>query len=149
MKKIIVLALLLFAFGCKHADSSKQACNEILMADKAMNALAEKEGFHKALLQYADENVIKPNEGDLPIIGKKLVEIKWANKPDTKQISWSPISVEASTAGDFGFTFGYWQFITKDTTLYGNYCTVWKKQKDGTWKFVFDGGNNTPKPLTK
>jgi len=146
MKKNIVLLLLVLVYSCKNVDSSKQACDEIMVADKAMNTLAGKEGFHKALLQYADENVIKPNEGDLPVIGKKLVEQKWANKLDTKQISWNAIRAEASSAGDFGFTFGYWKFITKDTTLYGNYCTIWKKQKDGSWKFVFDGGNNTPKP---
>ena len=146
MKKIIVLVVLLATYSCKEVDCSKQACDEILNADKTMNELAGKEGFHKTLLQFADDNVIKPNEGDLPVIGKKLVELKWANKLDTKDISWNPIKVEAAVGGDFGYTFGYWKFITKDTTLYGNYCTIWKKQKMGGWKFVFDGGNNTPKP---
>ena len=146
MRKIIFFGLLLVAYSCKETNCSKQACDEIMQTDKAMNALAAKEGFNKALLQFADDDVIKPNENDLPVIGKKNVELKWADKTDTKQISWSPIRVEASTAGDMGYTFGYWKFITKDTTLYGNYCTIWKKQKDGSWKFVFDGGNNTPKP---
>lgn len=149
MKKIIILVVLVIMHGCTPADNSGQACDEILEADNSMNELAGAVGFHKALLRYADDNVIKPNEGDLPVIGKKLVEAKWAGKEDTKGISWKPIRVEASTAGDFGYTFGYWKFIMKDTTLYGNYCTVWKKQKDGSWKFVFDGGNSTPKPLDK
>ncbi|HTA60952.1 MAG TPA: hypothetical protein VK835_00790 [Bacteroidia bacterium] len=149
MKKIIVLLVLLAAYSCKDVDSSKSACNEIMNADKAMNELAGTEGFHKALLQFADDDVIKPNEGDLPVIGKKLVALKWARAEDTKAISWKPIRVEASTAGDLGYTFGYWTFVTKDTTLYGNYCTVWKKQKTGAWKFVFDGGNSTPKPIAE
>ncbi|HKC66727.1 MAG TPA: DUF4440 domain-containing protein [Bacteroidia bacterium] len=146
MKKSIVSILLLLAFSCTEKDNSKQACDEIMNADVAMNALAGQKGFHAALLEFADDSVIKPNEGDLPVIGKKAIEAKWANKPDTKQISWKPIRVEASKQGDFGYSFGYWTFVMKDTTLYGNYCTVWKKQKDGSWKFVFDGGNSTPKP---
>jgi len=146
MKKIIALVVLVLFYSCKEVDCSKRACDEIMHADKAMNELAGKEGFHTALLKFADDSIIKPNEGDLPVIGKKLVEAKWAGKADTKDISWRAIRVEAAKAGDFGYTFGYWKFIMKDTTLYGNYCTVWKKQKDGAWKFVFDGGNNTPKP---
>jgi hypothetical protein len=30
---------------------------------------------------------------------------------------------------------------------YGNYMSVWKKQDDGSWKFVLDGGNTTPPPV--
>ncbi len=33
------------------------------------------------------------------------------------------------------------------TTTYGNYVTVWKRQPDGKWKYVLDGGNTTPAPL--
>jgi ketosteroid isomerase-like protein len=59
-------------------------------------------------------------------------------------ITWQPFKAEAS--GDLGYTIGNWKYQTKDTIMYGNYCTIWKRQQDGNWKFVFDGGNNTPKP---
>jgi ketosteroid isomerase-like protein len=36
-----------------------------------------------------------------------------------------------------------------DTTLFGNYITVWKKQSDGSWKYVSDAGSNTPDPYKK
>jgi ketosteroid isomerase-like protein len=29
----------------------------------------------------------------------------------------------------------------KDTTIFGTYTSIWKKQSDGTWKFVLDTGN--------
>ncbi len=29
---------------------------------------------------------------------------------------------------------------------YGKYVTIWKKQADGTWKFVVDVGNKSPAP---
>ena len=141
-----LLILLVVLGACKEADRSKQAAEEILAADKNMNALASTIGFNKALLQYADDSVIKPNDGHLPIIGKQALEVEWKDKPANTNISWRAIRAGASVAGDMGYSFGYWKFTTKDTMLYGNYCTVWKKQKDGAWKFVFDGGNNTPKP---
>lgn len=125
---------------------SKEAAQEIIAADTAMNNLALQVGFHKALLAYADDSVVKPNEGELPIIGKTNLINYWAGKEETKAISWYPYKAEASSSGDLGYTLGNWKFTLTDTVLYGNYYTIWKKQKDGKWKFVIDGGNNTPQP---
>jgi ketosteroid isomerase-like protein len=140
MKKIIPILLLLIACNAKQEDLSKQSATEIIQADKDMSDLALKEGFHKALLAYADDSVVKPQEGQLPV--KKY----WDAQPDTKDISWEPYKAEAAKSGDWGYSLGNWKFTTKDTVRYGNYYTIWKKQADGKWKFTVDGGNNTPAP---
>jgi hypothetical protein len=36
--------------------------------------------------------------------------------------------------------------LSKEEKNYGVYVTVWKKQSDNSWKFVLDGGNDTPPP---
>jgi ketosteroid isomerase-like protein len=144
MRRILIAMLFLLACNTQPKESSKTAMDEIIQADKTMSDMAAKEGFHKALLFYADDSVVKPNEGVLPIIGKTTLQNKWSAIPDNSSITWQPFKAEAS--GDLGYTIGNWKYQTKDTTMYGNYCTIWKKQPDGKWKFVFDGGNNTPKP---
>ncbi len=146
MKKIFPIIVLLFSCNQPPTDVSKQATQEIINADKAMSDMAAKEGFHKTLLLYADDSVVKPQEGQLPVIGKQSLIKYWADKDETKNISWSPYKAEASKSGELGYTLGNWKLITKDTTLYGNYYTIWKKQNDGTWKLVVDGGNSTPTP---
>ena len=146
MKKIIGIVCLLISCNSRPTDLRKQAVDEIVQADKDMNTLASKDGFYKALLAYADDSVIKPQEGELPVIGKAALETYWKDKPDTKEISWEPYKAEAATSGDLGYTLGNWKLVSKDTTLYGNYYTIWKKQPDGKWKFIVDGGNTTPKP---
>lgn len=146
MRKIIVLAFITFSCNQPDADLSSKAAAEIIQADKDMNVLASKEGFNKALLVYADDSVVKPHEGVLPIIGKAALEKYWSDKPDTKEISWEPFKAEAARSGELGYTLGNWKLTSKDTTLYGYYYTIWKKQPDGKWKFTVDGGNNTPKP---
>src|SRR5215472_1394020 len=146
MKKIVITTFLFIACNSQQKDLSQQATREIVQADKDMNALASKEGFYKALLFYADDSVIKPQEGALPVIGKTTLEKYWSNKPDTKEISWEPYKAEAAKSGDWGYTLGNWKYSSKDTVLYGNYYTMWKKQANGTWRFTVDGGNNTPKP---
>jgi len=123
---------------------SKQAAQEITNADMAMSDMAVKDGFQKTLLQFADDSIVKPKEGEFSVIGKRALEKYWSGKTDTKDISWEPYKAEAAKSGDMGYTLGNWKMITKDSTYYGNYYTFWKRQADGTWKFVVDGGNNTP-----
>jgi len=118
----------------------------MIKADSMMSAMAGHEGFHQALLSFAQDSLIKPDEGKLPVLSKKALEAEWAGVPDTKGISWKPFKAEAARSGELGYTFGIWKMVTHDTTYYGNYYTAWKKGEDGLWKWVVDGGNNTPVP---
>lgn len=146
MKKILLSLVVLTSCIQRQPDSSKQAIDEIMKADIAMSDLAGKVGFYKALLAYADDSVIIAREGRLPLMSKAETETAWLAKPVIKEFSWKPVRAMASSSGDVGFTFGFATYRGTDTTTYTNYCTIWRKQKNGTWKFVFDGGNNTPNP---
>ena len=64
-------------------------------------------------------------------------------------LTWTPVYADMATSGDLGYTFGTYEFRSKDkdgkpTVTYGKYASVWKKQKDGTWKVVMDMGNASP-----
>ncbi len=144
MKKLLFISILFY--GCTQ-DASEQAKQEIIKADIAMSEMASREGFYKTLLLYADDSVMKPKEGELPVIGKGALQKYWNGKDGTKDISWKPFRAEAAKSGEIGYTLGNWKYVTKDSTYYGNYYTIWKKQKDCNWKFVFDGGNGTPAPV--
>ena len=149
MKKYFIYILLFSSCNTVQSGKNIQTEKEISRADKAMSDLAEKEGFFKALQQYADDSLVKPNEGELPVIGKKAFMEKCGDKTGPKTLTWSPVKAEVAKSGELGYTWGNWKFVKPDTTYYGNYITVWKKQKDNSWKWVFDGGNNTPAPLSE
>jgi ketosteroid isomerase-like protein len=56
-----------------------------------------------------------------------------------------------AASGDLGYTYGNYQLKAKDkdgkvVTRYGKYASIWKKQKDGSWKVVLDMGNSSPAP---
>ncbi len=144
--KNLLFGLLIFC-ACKPAapvNLSEQAAKEIREADLAMNAMATRDGFNKALLAYADDNLIKPQDGDFPVVGKQALTEHYAGKDGTKDITWSPFKVEAAASGDQGYSLGNWKYTTSDTTAYGMYYTMWKKQPDGNWKWTVDGGHNMP-----
>ena len=66
-------------------------------------------------------------------------------------LTWAPVQADMAASGDLGYTFGNYVLKTKGkegkpVVAYGKYATVWKKQKDGSWKVVMDMGNASPAP---
>lgn len=147
MKNIIIALILFSSCSQRKADLNKKAAEGIAAADIAMSNLATKVGFYKALLAYAEDSVKIMREGKLPIMSKREAETSWADKAALTELTWKPVRVEASENGDMGYSFGYSTYQGKDTVTYTNYCTIWRRQKDDSWKFVFDGGNNIPSPF--
>ena len=65
----------------------------------------------------------------------------YEKQPSGVDLQWSPEFADVS--GNLGYTYGPFTFSLKDSTgkvneVKGIFHTVWKKQKDGRWKFVWD-----------
>lgn len=161
MKSIITVSIMLVFFSCaipKKEDGDKEKIKqEIIAIELAFSNYSKQHGFAKALAEYAAPDVIKLNPRMFATFGK--AELQHEAKADSigsseGVLTWKPLKVDVSESGDMASAFGDWYYsyklpaTAKDTTLYGNYITVWKKQKDGTWKFIIDGGNPTPGPTT-
>jgi ketosteroid isomerase-like protein len=63
-------------------------------------------------------------------------------------LKWEPELMDISASCDFGISTGPWeaQEYRPNTApiATGYFLTVWKKQKDGEWKVILDGGSTTP-----
>src|SRR5208337_5592504 len=115
-----------------------------------MKAAAE-HGSQGYLSYYADEAVELPNGG--PIIQGKINIAKGMEFLDQKDnhLTWTPVGADISASGDLGYTYGTFEFHSKDKdgkdlVDHGKYTSIWKKQKDGSWKVVLDMGNGSPEP---
>jgi ketosteroid isomerase-like protein len=68
--------------------------------------------------------------------------------PSPVVLKWEPELMDISASRDFGISTGPWeaQEYRPNTAplATGYFLTVWKKQPDGTWKVVLDGGSETP-----
>lgn len=131
---------------------------EVVDNDLAFSDFSQKNGFAKALAEYAAPDAIKLNPRQYSTFGKEQLQKEAAADSlgsSEGALTWKPMKVHVSDAGDMAAAFGDWYFTFKspktsnDTTLYGNYTTVWKKQADGTWKFILDSGNPVPGPTTE
>jgi hypothetical protein len=63
-------------------------------------------------------------------------------------LKWEPEFMDIASSGDFGVSTGPWeaQEYRPNTApvATGYFLTVWKKQADGKWKVLLDGGSETP-----
>ncbi len=146
MKKLLILLILLA--GCQPREMNPETMKEeLIKTDVDFCEMALEKGVREAFTFYADEDVVMMRDGALPLFGRKELIKNYEKNPRTGvQLRWVPVKAEVS--GDLGYTFGKWEMKVqgRDTTWYGTYVTIWKKQKNGTWRFVLDGGNSSPKP---
>lgn len=158
---VLFIASLFFACsksGGLSASELESIRQEVMNNDLEFSKYSEENGFAKALAQYAADDAIKLNPQQYSSFGKASLQADadsdtLGNRLGT--LTWTPRKVHVSSHGDMAAAFGDWFFKTKsrttsnDTTFYGNYLTVWKKQSDGQWKFILDGGNPVPGPTTE
>lgn len=64
-----------------------------------------------------------------------------------QKLTWVPLQVDVSDDGTLGYTWGKYEYTpapapdgTRPAATTGLYLTIWKRQADGSWKFVYDGG---------
>lgn len=117
--------------------------DEVIAIEREFAADAQARGWIAAFKKYAAPEAIsfQPDPGN--------VQQSLANEPDEpadRSLKWWPIWGGIATSGDLGFTTGPY---TAGETGYGHYFTVWAKQADGTWRWIFDGGprNAAKSPL--
>jgi ketosteroid isomerase-like protein len=115
-----------------------------------MKAAAEK-GSQGYMSYYADDSVEVPNGG--PLIQGKAEIAKGMSFLDDKnnRLLWTPVGADISASGGLGSSYGTFEFhsIDKDArpvVQYGKYTSIWKLQKDRSWKVVLDMGNASPDP---
>ncbi|MDB5227579.1 MAG: hypothetical protein JWN78_1772 [Bacteroidota bacterium] len=152
MKKFILI--IIFCCVMKIAftknDNAKEV-EKLKQTELAFSKMCGEKGMKESFIFYADKDVIKPSEDKFPVIGKdSLIASFSRRKKETFKLEWYPTRVEVSKSADLAYTFGNWILTTDDgKKSYGNYVTFWKKQEDGSWKYVLDTGNSTPDPVQK
>ena len=135
-QKPIVILLLFLLMAC--AVSRKTSSDVLLKADSDFSNLSKERGIKTAFLQYIDDSAVllKPNK--YPIVGAAARQFYEKQNDGDYALTWMPQAATIAHSGELGFTYGIWTLNAKDTTLQGTYVTIWKKQKDGQWKFVWD-----------
>lgn len=64
------------------------------------------------------------------------------------RLEWVPVHGGVAPSGDLGWTIGVATATNPDTGArnYSKYLSIWRRQPNGEWRFVVDGGNARPAP---
>jgi ketosteroid isomerase-like protein len=126
----------------------KAAQTAIMKADEDFNRSVAERNREKFLALIADQVTFgggTPNE----LRSKDAIWNAWSVffEPNGPTLTWHPSKAEVLAGGDVGYTTGFSERHAPNGTVNkGNYLTVWRQQKDGSWKAIFDTGTGVPTP---
>ena len=76
--------------------------------------------------------------------GRQAIGAAFDGFPSGAVLMWWPVAAVIAESGDLGCTVG--EAKIESLKQYSKYLTIWRRQRDGNWKFVADGGNARPAP---
>ena len=137
----------LFILACASIVQGQSALQEMVTTEQAFSKMAEEQNTRDAFMTFiADDGLLfRPGA----VNGKKWMNEHPVPLSDKKPLlAWQPSFAGMAASGDMGFTTGPWEakadINDEKPSGYGHFVTVWKKQADGSWKFVVDLGISHP-----
>lgn len=142
----LLLAAALFAAPAFAAPDPKP----VMDADRAFAAMAKTAGPLKAFDTYLADDVVGMGGGRVSAVKAATLD-EFRSLPAGFEIDWAPVGGAISDDGTLGATWGEWTRRRPGpdgtvTTLQGAYYTVWRKQPDGRWRAIVNGGTLRPQP---
>ena len=128
------------ALSAADVDTARQSLAE---AERALSDASASEGFRTALLARADDSLRFYRQGTYPLVGKE--SFSKAIKVLSEFVTWKPLKTDVATSGDLGYAYGTYELRTKQSDAqpaeHGNYARVWKRDRGGRWRVVFNVAN--------
>ncbi|HYJ03598.1 MAG TPA: nuclear transport factor 2 family protein [Chthoniobacterales bacterium] len=130
------------------AETPAEAVRAMVDAEKKFYETGQEKGTRAAFLEFLAEDGIVFRPG--PVNGKEA----WAKRPEAGlDLVWEPTFAVIARSADFGYDTGpaKWRATRQEEkfTGHGQFISIWKKQKDGSWKVALDCGIENPEPTGK
>ena len=122
-------------------------------ADSSFSDLSYRMGTGYAFSNTVTEDGVVFGVPDLRI-GPRAIREGFALQTESSSLTWKPEFVAVAGSRDIGYTIGEYVSTGRGPSgaavqRFGKYLTIWRRQKDGHWLFVADGGNASPAPPQK
>lgn len=141
---IFIVLVIMNSFTISYAQSDKSLKQEIYDSEKLFEKMCAEKGIAEAFYFFADDSAVIKRENDTLIIGKEQIK-EYYDKEfyKTAKVNWAPDFIDVSKDGTLAYTYGKYLWVSKDENgndveYRGVFHTVWKRQKDNNWKYVWD-----------
>lgn len=106
--------------------------------------MAADSGIANAFYEFADNNAVIKRQNDSLIFGKENIKNYYSKAiTSNTSVNWTADSIYVSDDGSMAWTFGnyVWKVLPDSGEVKeykGIFHTVWKRQSDKSWKYVWD-----------
>jgi ketosteroid isomerase-like protein len=143
MKAVFASFALLPALGIATDGGLPPAQQELFDAERAFVRLAAERGFRDSFYAYFADDGIAFNPHPF------RVRVALAGQPSTPPpmgADWAPVYGDIAASGDLGWNTGPLVYAGRDgkPDRHGMFFSVWRRQRDGSFKVVLDVGSDTP-----
>jgi ketosteroid isomerase-like protein len=134
-------------------DKEKLKADVAGMED-AFCAMAQTQGLLAAFQHFAAPDVAFIDTDPRKWHGPAAVlERIGPDQPGVK-LTWSASFTDVSDDGTLGYNYGRYEVRHtgadgKESVHTGWFLTIWKRQPDGSWRYVMDNGSPDPKPAAE
>jgi ketosteroid isomerase-like protein len=132
--------------NCRNIHNMVQ--NEVINTERSFSKMCVETSIKESFLQYMHDDAIGFQAGPV-----KMKEIYSKREKSATYLYWEPEYVEVSAAGDLALSTGPWELrktkADSANASFGHFITIWQKQPDNTWKFIFDAGISHDKTEVK
>ena len=124
-------------------DSSDKYKKEIFQVEAEFAKMADEVGIKEAFVAFADDSAVLNRNNNL-VKGMQAISEIYSNEAYKEiKLDWKPDFIDVSSSGDLAYTYGQYTLTVKDSVgdevqSKGVFHTVWRRQPDGSWKYVWD-----------
>lgn len=139
---LVVLISILTAAAQRKGQPST---DELIHVERQFAAASADAGMYKAFAHFAAADGIWFHPGPTNV-RESLAKAAAGSKPKFL-LEWAPRYSAIAPSGDLGFNNGPYTYTDGGAAKpagQGFFFTVWKRQTDGTWRFLIDSGVKTP-----
>lgn len=151
---LVFLAALSLAPLLSAAPDKEQLKKELAAMEDQFSAMAKEKGLLAAFQHFAAPDVAFIDTDPRQFRGPGAVlQRMGADKPGVS-LTWSASFTDVSDDGTLGYNYGRYELHApgpdgKEVTRTGWFLTIWKRQPDGTWRYVMDNGAPDKPAATK
>ncbi len=130
--------------ACAHLDP-EAARRSLLDADTAFAQQVSERGVEAWVEAFGDEGLMLVSDDPL-IRGREPIRSTMSalgdprKAPPELRLRWRPLGAQVSADGTLGWTYGNSLSVSPRGEHKGKYLTVWRRDKDGSWKVAADQG---------
>ena len=136
--KFAPLALAVLIAAPLDAAARPAQVGEVVEAERAFARAAQTDGAHAAFVRYSAPDGIVFQPGPVPV--KQALA---AHPLPPVPLKWWPVYAGIAASGDLGFTTGPFVVGSAERQGHGWYFTIWRRQADGSWRWLLDHGPPT------